>query len=83
MSERLAELQRILGQSRRKLGALAERLGEVRRQLGAPPAAGAGENPRPFEDAVPGARDIEDLDLKFEVLEGDGADRGKLSEPEP
>jgi hypothetical protein len=91
MTERLAELQLMLGESRRRLGALAERVAEVRRRIEPAGAAAAAQS---FEEGVSGARelkereleeieavdDIDELDLKFEALVIDGSDQDKLPE---
>ena len=68
MSQRLRDIGRMLGESRRRLGALDERLAALRARLGGP-----GPAPEPVADdtretAPLGTADIESLDLKFEAI---------------
>jgi hypothetical protein len=77
MSARLTELQRQLGQSRRRLEELARRVAVLRERAGAPGEASAGEAaPRAAAPVVPlfqglgmGDGALDDVELTFEVLD--------------
>ena len=75
MSARLTDLQRQLGQSRRRLEELARRVAVLRERVGAPGQA-TGESPRASAPVVPlfqglglGDGALDDVELTFEVLD--------------
>jgi hypothetical protein len=85
MSERLTELRRRLGESRRRLEVWAERLAALRMRVGtadtsaktpAPVTLGAPLfNPPPGR--APGTGALDDVELTFEVLDTDDPGRGR------
>jgi hypothetical protein len=82
MSQRLDDLRRMLGESRARLGALADRLAAVGARLGSgasarPPAGGDAPS---HAEAPLGTTDIESLDLKFEAIGVEGSVPEKLPE---
>ena len=80
MSERVDDLRRMLGGSRERLGALADRLAGVAARLRAPGPAPTPGAPPPPEPPPLRAADIESLDLKFEAIGVEGSAPEKLPE---
>jgi len=89
MSERLADMQRAISDSRRRLEALAQRAAALRARLERRPQAGpergqgqgqggqGDEDPYLHEDTGPAPGVMNDLDLNFEALDAEGSDRDR------
>jgi hypothetical protein len=71
MSARLTDLQRQLGQSRRRLEELARRVAALRERVGGPGAAPEAAVPRAplFQGLGLGDGALDDVELTFEVLD--------------